>query len=149
LPTPLVGGKARGRIIGGNLSLIAALQGTPFEIITEDRLLFLEDVGEAPYRVDRMLQSLELAGKLDRLAGVVLGTFTRRENEDTSDETRTISEVLTEYFSGRSYPVLLGFPVGHHTCNATLPIGVLCELDADQGSLRVLENPTSTTSGQR
>jgi muramoyltetrapeptide carboxypeptidase len=146
LPTPLVSGKARGRIIGGNLSLIAALQGTPFEIVTEDRLLFLEDVGEAPYRVDRMLQSLQLAGKLDRLAGVVLGTFTRRENEDTSKETRTIIEVLTEYFSGRRYPVLLGFPVGHHSCNATLPIGVLCELDADQGSLRMLEDPTSTTS---
>ncbi len=140
-PTALRGGTCRGRLTGGNLSLIAALMGTPFEIDTDDRILFLEDIGEAPYRVDRMLSTLRLAGKFDRVAGVVLGTFTRRKSEDTSQEVKTIDEVLADYFQRLKVPVVRGFPVGHHACNATLPLGVACELNADQAELRLLENP--------
>lgn len=143
LPTPvsLHDGKARGRLLGGNLSLIAALMGTPYEIETDGKILFIEDVGEAPYRVDRMLCTLRLAGKLDGLAGAILGSFTRRKNEDTSDEITTIDDVLKEYFGRLKIPVVKGFPVGHHVCNATLPQGVLCELDSARGELRLLENP--------
>ena len=141
VPRALSPGRAEGRLIGGNLSLVAALMGTPFEPELNGRILLLEDVGEAPYRVDRMLCTLQSAGKLDEVAGVVLGTFTRRENEDTSGEVRTIAQVLAEYFSDRHYPVLSGFPVGHHVCNATLPLGARYALDADEGSLTLLENP--------
>jgi muramoyltetrapeptide carboxypeptidase len=137
----LTGGRAIGRLIGGNLSVFHALMGTPFEIETDGRILFIEDVGEAPYRVDRMLSTLRLAGKFDHLAGAVLGHFTRREGEDTSGETTTIDDVLREYFSKLGVPVLMHFPVGHVPYNATLPVGGLAELDADQQSLRILENP--------
>lgn len=140
-PVTIAPGRARGRLTGGNLSVLHALMGTPYEIETAGRILFMEEIGEAPYRVDRMLSTLRLAGKLDDLAGVVLGAFTRRESEDTSGEETTIDEVLREYFAGLGVPVLGNFPVGHQRANVTLPVGVLAELDADGLSLRLLENP--------
>lgn len=139
----LASGVAEGRLIGGNLSLVHALMGTPYEVETAGRILFLEDVGEAPYRVDRMLQTLKLAGKLDDVAGVVLGSFTRREDEDTSDEQTTIDEVFDRFFGAADYPVLADFPFGHQRNNATLPIGVKVRVDTEQGRLTVLENPVS------
>ena len=140
-PTSFGSGTAQGRLIGGNLSLIVATMGTPYEIITKGRVLFLEDIGEAPYRVDRMLCTLRLAGKLEGLAGAVLGQFTRRKTEDTSDEVTTIDEVLESYFKPLNVPVISNFPLGHHRCNITLPVGVLCEINAESKTIRLLENP--------
>jgi muramoyltetrapeptide carboxypeptidase len=136
----LVPGKAVGRLTGGNLALIASLVGTPYALRPDGALLFLEDVGEEPYRIDRMLSTLELAGVLDQVAGVVLGRFARCEaaNPETS---LTLDEVFERYFAGRPYPVLLGFPTGHVVDNVTLPYGVLAELDADARTLRLLEDP--------
>lgn len=139
-------GKATGRLTGGNLSLIHALMGTEFEIQTEGRILFLEDVGEAPYRVDRMLSTLRLSGKLDNVAGVVLGQWSRCEASNP-DRSFTLREVLDHYFEGRDYPVVFNFPVGHVNENATLPLGILAELDADAGTLRLLEDPVALPSG--
>ena len=135
--------KGRGRLIGGNLSLVHALMGTANEIETDGRILFLEDVGEAPYRVDRMLQTLKSGGKLDRLAGVVLGSFTRRKSEDTEDEIITIEQVLRDFFADARYPVLADFPVGHQRNNSTLPVGAMAELDATAGVIRLLEDPVA------
>ncbi len=142
-PAPHVihGGVARGAIIGGNLSLVSALVGTPYEPVTTGKILLLEDVGEAPYRVDRMLCTLKLAGLLDNLSGAILGQFTRRENEDTEGEEITINEVLDEYFAPLGIPVVRGFPLGHVRDNVTLPLGVECELNAERGEVRVLESP--------
>ncbi len=142
-PVGLVSGTASGRLSGGNLSLVAALMGTPFEIQTKDKVLFLEDIGEAPYRIDRMLCTLKLAGKLSGISAAVLGQFTRREEEVTSDEKTTIDEVLDEYFKPLGVPVIKNFPIGHHRCNITLPIGARCEIDADEGTIRLLEDPVS------
>jgi muramoyltetrapeptide carboxypeptidase len=136
-PTRMVGGKARGRLIGGNLSLIAATMGTPFAIETEGAILFLEDVHEAPYRVDRMLSQLRLAGAFRGLAGVVTGGFT---NKDPADAPK-IDRVLREYFRGLGVPAVTGFPIGHQPLNATLPHGALAEMDADAGTLTLLESP--------
>src|SRR3989304_5884558 len=97
-PVTLRAGRARGRLIGGNLSVVHALMGTPFEIQTDGRILLLEDVGEAPYRVDRMLRTLKLSGKFDRVAGVVLGAFTARDDEPAWDDDATIEDVLRDYF---------------------------------------------------
>lgn len=143
VPTPVVlrGGKAHGRLTGGNLSVLHAMMGTPYEIQTEDRILFLEDVGEAPYRIDRMLCTLRLAGKFDHLAGVILGHFTARENEAKWDDDKSMDDVLAEYFTNLNIPVVNHFPVGHVRYNATLPVGAMAELDADQVTLRILENP--------
>ena len=88
----------RGRLIGGNLSVLHALMGTPYEIQTDGKILFIEDVGEAPYRVDRMLNTLRLAGKFDHVAGVILGQFTSREDEAKWDDDESMDEVLKDFF---------------------------------------------------
>lgn len=139
-PKTLVPGVGRGRLIGGNLSLIAALMGTPYEIETENRILFLEDVGEAPYRVDRMLAQLEMAGKLDSLAGAILGQWSKCV-ADEPENSLTLDQIFDRYFGRRPYPVVKDFPVGHVRQNATLPEGVEAELDAATCRLRLLEDP--------
>lgn len=136
----LVGGKASGRLIGGNLSLVAALMGTPYEIETEGRVLFLEDVNEEPYRVDRMLSTLRLAGKLDKPAAVVLGMFSY-EPEKGGKVELTMDRLMKQYFDGRAYPVIYNFPVGHVENNATMPVGVRAEVDGDARTVRLLEDP--------
>lgn len=136
-------GRARGRLVGGNLSLISALEGTPFALDTRGAILLVEDVGEAPYRVDRMLRQLQLAGKLAQLRGAVVGQFTRpydREaDEEREDPRYTTDGVIRQYFENAGIPVLVNFPIGHHAMNATLPMGGLVEVDADRGTLRVLD----------
>ncbi len=135
-------GRATGRLVGGNLSLVHALMGTPYEIETRGHILFLEDVNEAAYRIDRMLSTLRLAGKLDEVEGVVLGRFTRVGDEDYEDRF-TAREVFEQYFADRPYPVVYNFPTGHVQDNAALPIGVLAELDAGAGTLTLLEDPVT------
>jgi len=138
-------GKAQGRLVGGNLSLLAALSGTPYDFDTAGKILFIEDVREAPYRVDRMLSTLRLSGKLDNCAGVVIGFFHRCEPEEP-EKSLTVEDVFRDYFAHRSYPVIANFPVGHVGPNATLPIGTMAELDADAMTLRLLENPVELGS---
>ena len=140
-PVTMVGGQAHGRLIGGNVSVLHAMMGTPYEIETNGRILFLEDVGEAPYRVDRMLSTLRLAGKFDHVAGVVLGQFSPREKEAKWDDDQSIDDVLKDYFAKLGVPVLARFPLGHVRYNATLPVGAMVELDADARTVRLLENP--------
>jgi muramoyltetrapeptide carboxypeptidase len=136
-PAKLNGGKARGRLLGGNLSLICATLGTPYALEPKGAILLVEDVNEAPYRVDRMLSQLRLAGVLDAVAGVVVGNFTVKEAAEAKD----IDRVLREYFGALRVPVIMNFPVGHVARNATLPHGGLVEVDGDNGVLRVIENP--------
>lgn len=141
-PTTMGRGKARGRLAGGNLSMISALEGTPFAIDTRDAILVIEDVREAPYRIDRMLKQLQLAGKLDTLRGAVLGQFTRNydreEDQMTEDPRFTVNGVLKQYFEPLGIPVLMNFPIGHHRYNTSLPMGAMAEIDTKEGVLRVL-----------
>lgn len=136
-PVKLVAGTAKGRLVGGNLSLVAATLGTPYAIQAKGNLVFLEDVNEAPYRIDRMLSQLRLAGVLDQASGIILGGFTTKN----ADDARGIDAVLRDYFGTAKVPVLMRFPVGHQALNATLPHGALAELDADRAVVRLLENP--------
>ncbi|MBT3589979.1 MAG: LD-carboxypeptidase [Candidatus Marinimicrobia bacterium] len=137
------GGKGKGELIGGNLSLINTLMGTPYEIDTDGKILFMEDVGEAPYRIDRYLSQLKLAGKFDHVTGIILGKFTRRATEPPDDENSfTMIEVFEHYFSNLGIPVLANFPIGHYKYNITFPIGVMVELDADKQTLQIMENST-------
>jgi muramoyltetrapeptide carboxypeptidase len=134
-------GKAHGRLTGGNLSLISALEGTPYAIDTKDAILLIEDVNEAPYRIDRMLRQLKLGGKLDEIKGAVLGHFTTeyvREDKLTDDARYDTQGVLRQYFENAGIPVLVNYPVGHHDQNCTLPLGGIVEVDADHKVLRVL-----------
>lgn len=132
----ITGGAAEGRLVGGNLSLIAATLGTPYAIDAEGAILFLEEVGEAPYRVDRLLQQLRLAGVLDGVAGIALGAFT--EGGDDADSPGVL-DVLGDVLGGLGVPVAHGFPFGHVDDNWTLPVGVRARLDADAGAVELLE----------
>lgn len=132
-------GTAHGRLVGGNLSLITALEGTPYAIETNGKILFLEDIREKPYRVDRMLSQLKLAGKLDGPAAVILGAFYKCDPED--ERTLSLQQVLEDYFADAPYPVVFDFPAGHGPWNAALPLGIMAEVDGSNATVRLLECP--------
>jgi len=111
---------AEGRLVGGNLAVLAALNGTPYAPPLEGAVLFLEDVGERPYRVDRMLTALRQSGWFETVAGIVLGAFT--EGGPGPDGV-TVEEVFAEHFADSPVPVLAGFPAGHIEVNEPLPLG--------------------------
>ena len=133
----LSGGVGQGRLLGGNLAVLCGLIGSPYEPDTIGRILLLEEIGEAPYQVDRMMRQLLMAGKLSSLAGVVLGSFTECEGR-AGAPTSTALQVLEEYLAGLGIPVLAGVPVGHATPNLTLPHGAMLRLDADHQRLTLL-----------
>jgi muramoyltetrapeptide carboxypeptidase len=135
----LRGGVARGPLQGGNLAVLTSLAGTPYLPPLDGAILFLEDVNEYIYRVDRMLSTLMLGGVLQRVAGVVLGGFTDCKPSEGSFGTLTLDEVFDDYFGPLGVPVLRGAAFGHIAHKWTLPLGVPAELDADAGTLRLLE----------
>jgi muramoyltetrapeptide carboxypeptidase len=138
-------GKAAGRLIGGNLSLICSTLGTPFEIETRGRILFIEDVDEQPYSLDRMLTQLRLAGKLQAAAGVIFGEChdcRPRDYQPSFDSTLSVGEVIDEILGKFDIPVLSGLTIGHTGDQLTLPLGVLATLDADKGELVIEEAGT-------
>ena len=129
-------GVATAEIVGGNLSLLSNGIGTPFEIETAGKLLFIEDIGEEPYRVDCMLNQLRQANKLDDLAGVVIGDFA--DAQSTGDKpSLTLDEVFDDYFKNRAYPVMKGFKIGHCQPHFAIPLGVEAELNTIEKTLRV------------
>ncbi|HEX2204250.1 MAG TPA: LD-carboxypeptidase [Longimicrobium sp.] len=138
----ITGGVAEGPLVGGNLSLVASTLGTAYAIDAEGALLFLEEVGEPAYRVDRMLTQLRLAGVLDHVAGVVIGGFTETP-EGASPDHPAVEEVLRDRLGDLGVPVAVGFPFGHVADNWTLPVGVRARLDAGAGRLEVLEGAVS------
>jgi muramoyltetrapeptide carboxypeptidase len=135
-------GRARGPLIGGNLTLIATTMGTPYEIETGGSILFLEDVDEEPYSIDRMLTQLRLAGKLASAAGVVFGECENcrpRDFKPSYESTLSLGEVVDEILGRLRAPVLSGLTIGHTEDQLTLPLGVMAELDADKGELVIEE----------
>ncbi len=134
----LTGGRAEGPLIGGNLSLLQCLLGTPYLPALDGAILFLEDVGEDLYRVDRMLSHLRLAGLLDRLAGVAVGRFTEMKRTG-ADGALGFDEVLASFFGPLGIPAAYGFPIGHIDRQWTLPLGVGARLDAGTGELELLD----------
>ncbi len=136
--TCLVGGAAEGQLVGGNLTLVSHLMGTPYELDVTGRILFLEDVGEYTYSIDRMLTQLRLAGVFDRCAGIVFGDFRRCETE-YPDFGFTLREVIDDVVLPCGKPVFMGLRAGHCTPKLTLPFGVKCRMDAAKCSLTVLE----------
>lgn len=127
--TPMVPGTASGPLLGGNLSVLSRLLGTPYAPDFEGAILVLEDVAEAPYRVDRMLSHLQHAGIFDAVAGVVLGHFSTGDL-DPDTPTLSLETVFEEYLAARSYPVVTGLPYGHLLPRCSLPIGVPVRLRA-------------------
>ncbi|MEX0342331.1 MAG: LD-carboxypeptidase [Erythrobacter sp.] len=135
----LVPGMARGRLLGGNLTILSTLMGTGWLPSHDGAILFLEDINEEPYRVDRMLQQLQLAGVFERVAGVVYGQCTRCNSRDPDYAGFTIDDVIDRHLAGLGKPVITGFNTGHVTNQLTLPVNAPVEIDAASRTLRMLE----------
>lgn len=127
-------GKASGHLAGGNLTLLASLMGTPYEIDTAGAILFAEDIREEVYRIDRMLTQLALGGKFDDMAGFAFGRCT-----ECRGTTFSLEDVLRDRFGSGSKPAVSGLSFGHIEQKLTLPIGVRATLDADAGTLTIDE----------
>jgi muramoyltetrapeptide carboxypeptidase len=132
-------GKAIGELVGGNLTVIASMVGTRFEPIWQDKILFLEEIGEEPYRVDRMLWQLKQANVFSQVNGVIIGSFRKCEPEE-SHKSFSLEQVFDQHFSNVPFPVYSGASFGHIGPKFTLPIGVMVEMDADNFIIRTLEN---------
>jgi muramoyltetrapeptide carboxypeptidase len=130
-PEVVAEGKAKGILVGGNLSIIAASLGTPYELDTLNRILLLEDVSEEPYSVDRMLTQLRLAGKLEAAAGIILGDW---------GNVLSLEEVFEDIFKGMDKPVLKGLKIGHCKPNITVPIGGSISIDTYSKTICILES---------
>jgi len=141
----LEGGIAEGKIVGGNLSLIAATIGTPYEINTKGKLLFIEDIDERPYRVDRMLTQLRLAGKLEQCSGIILGDFNNCIPNECEDSL-TLMEVFMDIIKPLGKPTIYNFKAGHCEPKITVPFGVDAILDANEGQLIIKESACSAGS---
>ncbi len=132
----VVGGRARGAIVGGNLTMISTLMGTPWEIDLRGKILFIEDVGEKVYRIDRMLTQLRNSGKLDDVAGFLLGDFVDCPSPAGS---QTLDDVVRDILAPLGKPIVRGLHAGHGDINLALPFGVMAEMDADEGTVAFLE----------
>lgn len=130
-------GRGRGRLLGGNLSVLTHLVGTPFMPDLNGAVLFLEERGEALYRIDRMVTHLQVSGHMKGLSGLVLGYFV-----DCGD-TAAICDLFLERLSGLAFPVVAAFPAGHGEVNRPLPIGLFSVLDTDRLSLTWEEAPVT------
>jgi muramoyltetrapeptide carboxypeptidase len=139
LVTPLTGGRATGTLVGGNLTLLAALCGTRWQPDARDCILLIEDTDEAPYRVDRMLTQLLLAGVFDGVRGMVFGDSPTCEPREGDPRPVPLVEVIRDRLAPLAVPLIHGFPCGHSPIRAVLPLGIPVTLDADVGTLTVME----------
>jgi len=135
-------GIAKGSLVGGNLSLMTSLMGTPFDVDFKGKIVFIEEIGESAYRVDRMLTQLLLSGKMDQANGIAMGVFKDCEDKPGDEGyglSLSINEVIKDRFGRLNIPVLYGLPIGHIKDNATLPFGVEAELNVGKAKLTLLE----------
>jgi muramoyltetrapeptide carboxypeptidase len=137
--TTIRGGKAQGRLIGGNLTVLSTLLGTPWLPDFSGAILFLEDVNEAEYRIDRMLNQLALAGILGQVAGVIFGYCTRCTSDEPDYAGFTVPQVLEQYLTPLNVPAFAGANIGHVNNQLSVPVGARVEMDADAGTIRLLQ----------
>jgi muramoyltetrapeptide carboxypeptidase len=136
--TSLQSGVAKGRLIGGNLSLVSALTGTSFLPPLDNALLFLEDTAEPPYKIDRMLHQLFLHCPANRLAGLLLGIFSKSDPPD-ADPSLTLQQVIQNHIARAALPSSYGLSFGHIAPQWTLPVGAMARFDSAAGSITLLE----------
>lgn len=137
--TTIRGGQAQGRLLGGNLSVLTALAGSPWLPSFDGAILFLEDVGEAEYRIDRMMSQLALSGILRKVAGVAFGQCTRCTTGVAGYLGFTVPQILEQYLRPLEVPAFYGANIGHVANQLSLPVGARVRIDADLGTIRVLE----------
>ena len=136
---PIVPGRARGRLVGGNLTLFSGLLGTPYFPDTSGALVVLEEIGEYIYRCDRMLTQLALAGVFENAAGVILGGFTGCGISPDRFGTFSLNDVFEHHLGGLKKPAFSGAMIGHIAQKRTIPIGAMAEMDAEAGTIELLE----------
>ncbi len=146
--TTIQPGMAQGRLTGGNLAMVVSTLGTRYEIDTRDAILFLEEINEEPYRIDRMLTQLWLAGKLQTCKAIAFGNFRNCESKGISitGPSFTLSQVFHERIAPLGVPAVYGLPFGHVRSKLTLPLGIRAELDATKKQLTLLEPATGERS---
>jgi len=135
----ITAGRARGRLVGGNLTVLTTIVGSGLLPDFTDAILFVEDVQEAPYRIDRMFMQLALSGILGKVKGVIFGRCTRCSPGDGSYGSLTISDILDHYLKPLAVPAWEGAQIGHIDRQFIMPLGVQAEIDAERGSIRLLE----------
>lgn len=141
-PLTIKDGIGRGELIGGNLSVVVSLIGTPYDINTRGKIIFLEEMEEDPYRIDRMLTQMRMAGKFDGASGIALGIFRDcKPSENTSFDTSfSLIQVLKDRLGDLNIPVVYGMSFGHIKDKFILPVGVTAELDATNQTITLLES---------
>ncbi|MFA6915437.1 MAG: LD-carboxypeptidase [Parachlamydiales bacterium] len=139
LTRTLVAGISRGKLVGGNLSLIASLIGTPWQLETQGKILLLEDVNEEPYRIDRMLRQLKQSGALQAPAGVILASWKGCAASSPS-QSLTLDEIFDSYFKNESYPSFIGYPSGHTDAQLTLPLNAMVELNSNSYQINLIDS---------
>jgi len=140
--TSIVKGKGKGRLVGGNLSIMVSLIGTEFDVDYSGKIIFIEEIGEEPYRVDRMLTQLIQARKFDNAAGTMMGIFRKcevKENSDLTAKSFNLMEVLKDRVGNLKIPIVYGMSFGHVKDKFTIPFGALAELDSDNQTFTLLE----------
>jgi muramoyltetrapeptide carboxypeptidase len=133
-------GRTAGRIIGGNLSVITSLIGTEYFPKIKDAVLLLEDINEAPYRVDRMFNQLRLGKIFKQIHGIILGHFVNCVESNPETKSFTLNEVVIEYFQNLKLPVIYNVRHGHIKENLTIPFGIRCKMNASKGFIEIPEN---------
>lgn len=129
-------GKARGTLTGGNLSIIQSLRGTYYDIYPENKILFIEDVAEPPYRIDRMMQNLKVGGVLENLSGLIVGQFS--DCEEDASMLKTVYELIADAVADYDYPVCFDFPAGHVSRNLPLILGATHELEVSENGVKLI-----------
>jgi muramoyltetrapeptide carboxypeptidase len=140
----IVKGKAKGKLIGGNLSIMVSLIGTDFDVSYDNSIVFIEEIGEEPYRIDRMLTQLIQAKKFDKATGIMMGIFRKCESkiDDPSfSKSFTLMEVLKDRLSDLNLPVVYGMSFGHIKNKFTIPFGAIATLDTEENTFSVEESP--------
>lgn len=132
------GGKCQGKVVGGNLATLIATLGTEYDLDYKGKILFLEEIGEKTYKIDRFLNQLKKHGVLEKIEGVILGDF--RNCPPDSEKDMSLLEVFYDYFRDLRKPVVFNFESGHSEPMLTLPLGALCEIDGDNRKITILEN---------
>ena len=136
-------GRGEGKLIGGNLAVLVSLLGSKYIPSFKDSILFIEEIGESPYRVDRMLNQLKLSGILKSINGILLGRFVDCYETDTEKRSLTLNEVIADYFSDMKVPVMYNFIHGHVDNTLTVPIGAKSKINASRGFIEINENVLS------
>jgi muramoyltetrapeptide carboxypeptidase len=136
----IVKGKSSGRIIGGNLAVLSAMIGTNFLPDFSKRILFVEDIGEAPYKIDRILNKMRLANIFRKINGIILGRFVDCFEHDPAKKTLTLGEVIDDYFKDFKIPILYTFPHGHIKEKVTIPFGIEIKMNASKGFVEFAES---------